>query len=148
MSSAVLQIFKEALSRAEQAYEGNLVDEEPKDIEIKFDAEPVENEDVVNAAFIYSILNGDKDSPHLNVDLKDFSTDSLDSLAKLLAPMAHPQFFYLALMKIEQDFVAAGREMDFNYLVKQIELGKAEFESEMGKPYITPLDLSKRANNE
>jgi len=153
MQSTALEIFRTAVEQAQ--LEAQLVAAKAADEETEPGVEAICSEEqepadepVVNASFVYSILNGDNDSPHLTTEVDDFSTDNLESLAKLIAPMSHPQFFYLVLNKVQQDFAIADREMDFAYFMQKIEEQKAEFESNMGDPYITPLELSKRDRNE
>ncbi len=152
MVSTTFQIFQQALEQAElveQIEEQERLENPQPGVEAicSDEREPV-NEPVVSASFVYSILNGDVDSPYLTTEVDDYSTTNLDCLAKLLAPMCHPQFFYLVLSKVQQDFMAANKELDFNYLMQQVEKEKAEFESQMGEPYITPLDLSRRGEHD
>lgn len=155
MVSTTFQIFQQALEQAELVEQLEQLEEQERlenpqpgvEMICSDEREPVD-EPVVNASFVYSILNGDTDSPHLTTEVDDYSTANLDCLAKLLAPMSHPQFFYLVLSKIQQDFTAANRELDFNYLMQEVEKQKAEFESQMGEPYITPLDLSRRGEHD
>ena len=152
MALTASEIFRRALEQAESieaelAEKGNVEQEPGVDVICSDDQEPVNNP-VISASFVYSIINGNNDSPHLTTEMDDYSTDNLESLAKLVAPMSHPQFFYLVLNKIQSDFELAGREMDFAYFMQQVEQQKAEFESNMGDPYITPLELSSRGTNE
>lgn len=151
MTSRILEIFKQAIEIAEQQegeYQEADQDEGPGVEAICSDEKEPVGDEIVNASIVYSILNGDKDSPNFSFTIEDFTSDSLESLAKLIAPMAHPKFFYLVVSKIQNDFMNAGREMDFSYFMKQLDTYKSEFESNMGDPHISPLRLSRGGNND
>ena len=152
MQSNILEMFQtfidESVAKQLAATTEEPETEQPDVEQICSEEITQEGELVTNASFVYSILNGDAENQHLTVDVDDYSTENLEHLACLLAPMSHPQFFYLVMTKVQQDFQAEDREEDFMYLMSEVEKKKAEFESNMGDPYITPLELSRRESNE
>lgn len=113
----------------------NMENEEQKD-KLTLDQE------AICASFSFYIENNNNSDPVLEVAVKDFSNESLDSLAHLIAPMSYPDFFYLVLDRLKHDFVKADRNIEYiKFLTKITELKRIDSGD---KPCITPLDLSRR----
>ena len=108
--------------------------------------EEPEVEDSTSAGFVYIIEDFDDENPTLQFLLQDYDDKSLTSLAHLIAPMSHPDFFYLVLARLKKDFDGINRPGDYDKLLSKILDVKETFVDET-RPYITPLDLS-RARNE
>ena len=105
-----------------------------------------EDDSSISAAFVYFVEDNKDNTPALEFLLEDYTDESLRSMAHLVAPMAHPDFFYLVLGRLMQNFTDLGRPEDYDKLLEEIIKVKDEIMEDDDRPYITPLDLSRRVN--
>ena len=118
--------FSEALNQFKKNLEDSQTSDESKEI---------------TAAFNYYIVNGNNDGAVLETSVHEWSDKDLESLAYLLAPMAHPDWFYVIMKSIQEQFNSSGRSIEFFTLLSKIQSIKEAMDDE---PYISPIDLSQR----
>jgi hypothetical protein len=87
-------------------------------------------------------MNGDKEFPHLFVDIDKFDPDCLSALAYLLASISHENFIYHILSYIEKGFIDAGKEEEFVKLLGRIQEEKDKISEKSDEVYISPMKLS------
>ena len=103
---------------------------------------PEFDKDAISASFSFYIQNRENNDPILEVAVNDFSDENIDSLAHLIAPMSNPDFFYLVLARLKQDFTGANRHVE--YLKFLTKINEIRLVDKNDGPCITPLDLSRR----
>jgi spore coat protein CotH len=73
-----------------------------------------------NASFKYSIIDDSERTPHLGIDIKEYDTKCLESLAKLLSFLSHENFIEEVLKYLEKGFLDVDKEAEFFYLLEKI----------------------------
>ena len=117
----------------------NLEKFKSKQPELKTEPQVASGEET--ASFKYSIINKNLNAPQLCVKIDNYDTDSIKSLACILASLSNENFIFQTLVYIEQGFSRIDKEVEFLELLEEIEKYKSKINKEVDRVCVLPSEL-------